>query len=106
MLNILANGRVYGGWTPTDCVELRNAVPANLYAAMDDTLTVEESDRGYGLRVCMTFNHGAARTWQPLSTKSALKVGDTIEKSKCFVTVLSKPGNDDIYRITETKETI
>lgn len=104
MLNILANERVYGGWMKKDCVELKNALPAELYDVMDDVLTVEDSDRGYGLRVCMTFNHGAARTWKPLSTKSGLKVGDTLEKSKCFVTVLCKPGEDDIYRITETKE--
>ena len=33
-----------------------------------------------------------------------LKVGDKVNKNTCFVTVLSKTGEADIYRITENKE--
>ena len=104
MLNIFQNETVYGGWSKKDCVAFRYAVPQDMYAAIDDEATVTESSQGFGLSVCFTLNHGANRIYKPLSTKSALKAGDKIQKSKCFVTVLSKVGEKDVYRITETQE--
>lgn len=104
MLNIFVNETIYGGWQKKECVKLEEAMPKDLYDSMDEVAEVTESDKGYGPSVCFFLNHGANRVYKALSTQSALKVGDKIKKSECFVTVLSKQGGDDIYRISEKAE--
>ena len=92
MLNIFANETIYGGWVKKDCVPF------------SEVAEVTESDRGYGKSVCFYLNGGQNRIYKALSTRSNLNVGDKVNKNTCFVTILSKTGEEDIYRITETKE--
>ena len=103
MLNILANETIYGGWSMKGCVPFSEAVPADVFESISDA-EVTESDQGFGKSVCFYLNGGANRVFKPLSTKSNLKVGDKVDKNTCFVAILSKVGEEDIYRITETKE--
>lgn len=103
MLNIFANETIYGSWTVTQCVNLEDATDKSIYNAMDEVATVTESDRGYGKSVCFTLSGGKNKVYKALSSTSDLKVGDTIKKSKCFVLVLSKTGEDDIYRISDVE---
>lgn len=104
MLNIFANETIYGGWMKKDCVPFSEAVPADVFNAIDEIAEVTESDRGYGKSVCFYLNGGQNRIYKALSTRSNLNVGDKVNKNTCFVTILSKTGEEDIYRITETKE--
>ena len=104
MLNIFANETIYGGWTKKGCVPFKEAVPEDVFNAIDTEAVVTESDRGYGKSVCFLLNGGANKIYKALSTRSNLQVGDKVNKNTCFVTILSKTGENDIYRITETQE--
>lgn len=104
MLNIFANETIYGGWSKKDCIPFSEAVPQDVFNAIDEVAEVTESDRGYGKSVCFHLNGGQNRIYKALSTQSKLQVGDKLNKNTCFVTILSKTGEDDIYRIVESKE--
>ena len=104
MLNIFANETIYGGWSKKDCVPFNEAVPAEVFNRIDEIAEVTESTQGYGLSVCFFLNNGQNRIYKALSTRSTLKAGDKVNKNACFVTILSKPGEEDIYRITESQE--
>jgi len=104
MLNIFSNETIYGGWIKKGCVPFKEAVPADLYASIDDVAEVTDSERGYGKSVCFFLNGGQQRVFKALSSQSKLNTGDKINKNSCFVTILSKAGEEDIYRITETQE--
>ena len=104
MLNIFANETIYGGWSKTGCIPFNEAVPAEVFNSIDEMAEVTESDRGYGKSVCFFLNGGQNKIYKALSTQSRLEVGSKISKNACFVTILSKAGENDIYRITETQE--
>lgn len=101
MLNIFANETVYGGWTITDVVPFKEAVPESLFNSLRPEATVTESDEGYGKSVCFMMKNGNT-VYKKLGKDSQLQNGDKVNINTCFVLVLDKPGNDTIYRISET----
>jgi hypothetical protein len=104
MMNAFANETIYGGWKREDCVNLKEAMPSEMYDALDPEATVTESDEGYGKSVCFTMHGGTQRMYKPLSKNSKLNAGDKLKVEDCYVVELSKPGMSNIYRISETKE--
>ena len=44
MLNIFANETIYGGWTKKGCVPFKEAVPEDVFNAIDTEAVVTESD--------------------------------------------------------------
>lgn len=102
--NIFEGETIYGGWRATESVKLSEATSKEMFDSFDDQAEVTESPQGYGKSVCFFINNGQNRIYKKLSTNSKLNVGDKISKNACFVTVLKKQGEQDIYRISETKE--
>lgn len=64
-------------------------------AATESAVVVESN---YGLSVCFYLRSGG-QTYIPLDTNSSLSVGDVVDLRKAKVVTLSRPGDDDIYRV-------
>lgn len=58
--------------------------------------TVVESQYGYS--VCFVMVSGG-QTYIPLDQNSTLSPGDTIDVNKALLVTLSRPGEEDIYRV-------
>ena len=54
----------------------------------------------YGSSVCF-FMKAGGQTYIPLSTKSSLNVGDSVDLKTAKIITLHRDGNEDIVRITE-----
>ena len=55
-------------------------------------------DSQYGCSVCFHMN-GGGQTFIPLSTSSALGIGDSVDLNKAKLLTLSKAGEADINRV-------
>ena len=64
-------------------------------SAVDSAKVVESQ---FGLSVCFSMK-GGGMSYIPLDMNSTLGVGASVELSKAELVTLSKPGEDDIYRV-------
>ena len=91
-MNIFQNLRVYAGkW----------AVKASRSFSQDEIDAVDHAtvvDSQYGNSVCFFMKSGG-QTFIPLSTNSALGLGDEVDLSKAQLLTLQRPGDADIYRV-------
>ena len=91
-MNIFSSLRVYAGkW----------AVKASRSFSQDEIDVVDHAtvvDSQYGNSVCFFMKNGG-QTFIPLSTNSALGLGDEVDLSKAQLLTLQRPGDKDIYRV-------
>ena len=91
-MNIFSSLRVYAGkWE----------VKASRSFSQDEIDTVDHAtvvDSQYGNSVCFFMKSGG-QTFIPLSTNSALGLGDEVDLSKAQLLTLQRPGDADIYRV-------
>ncbi len=91
-MNIFSSLRVYAGkWA----VKAERAFTADEIDAVDHAEVV---DSQYGNSVCFFMKSGG-QTFIPLSTNSALGIGDAVDLTKAKVLTLERPGDADIYRV-------
>ena len=77
------------------------AVKASRSFSQDEIDAVDHAtvvDSQYGNSVCF-FMKGGGQTFIPLSTNSALGLGDEVDLSKAQLLTLQRPGDADIYRV-------
>ena len=91
-MNIFSSLRVYAGkW----------AVKASRSFSQDEIDAVDHAtivNSQYGNSVCFFMKSGG-QTFIPLSTNSALGLGDEVDLSKAQLLTLQRPGDADIYRV-------
>jgi len=91
-MNIFASLRIYAGkWS----VSNSRAFTADEIAAVASNY-VKESE--YGLSLCFVMKSGG-QTYIPLDQNSTASVGEVVDLSKATLLTLSRPGDDDIYRV-------
>lgn len=91
-MNIFNSLRVYAGkWA----VKASRAFSNDEIEAVDHATVV---DSQYGSSVCF-FMKAGGQTFIPLSTNSALALGDDVDLSKAKLLTLSREGDADIYRV-------
>lgn len=91
-MNIFSALRVYAGkWSEKN---VRAFAPEEVQAV--DKAEVVESQ--YGLSVCF-FMSGGGQTYIPLDQNSSAAIGQEIDLSKATLVTLTRPGEDDIYRV-------
>ena len=91
-MNIFSALRVYAGkWQETN----KRSFDSEEIAAVDKAEVVESQ---YGMSVCF-FMHSGGQTYIPLDQNSSAGVGTQIDLSKASLVTLSRPGEDDIYRV-------
>ena len=91
-MNILSKLPIYAGkWKETAV----DTFGAEDIAATESAVVVESN---YGLSVCFYLRSGG-QTYIPLDTNNSLSVGDVVDLHKAKVVTLSRPGDDDIYRV-------
>lgn len=91
-MNIFASLRVYAGkWS----VKARRSFTEEEQKAVASASVVPSE---YGNSVCFMMVAGG-KTFIPLSTNSALGVGDSVDLSKAELVTLEKQGEADIYRV-------
>lgn len=91
-MNIFNSLRVYAGkWM----VKASRSFTQEEIDAVDHASVV---DSQYGSSVCF-FMKGGGQTFIPLSTNSALGVGDDVDLSKASLLTLERAGEADIYRV-------
>lgn len=92
-MGFLDNLRVYAQkWEETARSTFSKADRAKV-----EKCTVVESD--YGLSACFHLVGGGVQ-YMPLSKDVDLEVGDTIDMEEAEVITLSRPGDNDIYRLS------
>ncbi len=91
-MNIFDSLRVYAGkW----------AIKASRSFTQDELNAVDHAsvvDSQYGNSVCFYMKSGG-QTFIPLSTNSALSIGDDVDLSKASLITLERAGEADIYRV-------
>ena len=91
-MNIFSSLRVYSGkWE----VKASRSFSQDEIDAVDYATVV---DSQYGNSVCFFMKSGG-QTFIPLSTNSALGLGDEVDLSKAQLLTLQRPGDADIYRV-------
>lgn len=91
-MNIFAALRVYAGkWQEK---EVRAFAPEEI-DAVDSTKVVESQ---YGFSVCF-FMKAGGQTYIPLDQNSTKTVGEVIDLKTAKLVILSRQGEDDIYRV-------
>jgi hypothetical protein len=91
-MNIFSSLRVYAGkWA----VKASRAFTEEEITAVDHASVV---DSQYGNSVCFFMKSGG-QTFIPLSTNSALAMGDSVDLTKAKLLTLGRDGDSDIYRI-------
>jgi hypothetical protein len=91
-MNIFSALRVYAGkWSEKN---VRAFVPEEIQAV--EKAEVVESQ--YGLSVCF-FMIGGGQTYIPLDQNSSLGIGAQVDLTKAALVTLTRPGEDDIYRV-------
>lgn len=84
--------RVYAGkWSEK---ETRNFSSEEV-AAVEKAEVVESQ---YGFSVCF-FMVGGGQSYIPLDQNSSAAIGEQIDLTKASLVTLSRPGEDDIYRV-------
>lgn len=91
-MNIFSALRIYAGkWSEKSS---RQFAPEEV-AAVDKAEVVESQ---YGLSVCF-FMSGGGQTYIPLDQNSSAGIGQEIDLSKATLVTLTRPGEEDIYRV-------
>lgn len=91
-MNIFNSLRVYAGkWA----IKNSRAFSQEEMDAIDSASVV---DSQYGMSVCFMMKAGG-QTFIPLSTNSALGLGDSVDISKAKLLTLGREGESDIYRV-------
>ena len=91
-MNIFNALRVYAGkWNES---AKRNFTPDEISAVSK----AEVVESNYGLSVCFLLFSGG-QTYIPLDQNSSADVGDIIDLNSALLVTLSRPGEDDIYRV-------
>lgn len=91
-MNIFSALRVYAGkWSEK---EVRAFAPEEV-AAVGKAEVVESQ---YGLSVCF-FMSGGGQTYIPLDQNSTLGIGAQVDLNKATLVTLTRPGEEDIYRV-------
>lgn len=91
-MNIFQNLRVYAGkWA----VKATRSFSQDEIDAVDHATVVESQ---YGNSVCFFMKSGG-QTFIPLSTNSALALGDDVDLTGAKLLTLGREGDNDIYRI-------
>lgn len=91
-MNIFSALRVYAGkWSEKNS---RNFSSEEV-AAVEKAEVVESQ---YGFSVCF-FMVGGGQSYIPLDQNSSAAIGEQIDLTKASLVTLSRPGEDDIYRV-------
>lgn len=91
-MNIFSALRVYAGkWSEKSS---RNFSSEEV-AAVEKAEVVESQ---YGFSVCF-FMVGGGQSYIPLDQNSSAAIGEQIDLTKASLVTLSRPGEDDIYRV-------
>lgn len=91
-MNVFAALRVYAGkWNET----AKRLFSPEEIAAVESAVVVTSQ---YGYSVCFLMKAGG-QTYIPLDQNSSLSEGDKVDLTKALLVTLSRPGEDDIYRV-------
>ena len=91
-MNIFSALRVYAGkWSEKNSRKFT----ADEVAAVDQAVVVESN---YGFSVCFFMKTGG-QTYIPLDQNSSLAVDEVVDLTKAELVTLTRPGEDDIYRV-------
>ena len=98
--NLLSNEYNYGGWDIKGVYSLFNSTTRENYARLNGIVRITER-AGYGKVAVFTLDGGKNITYIPMATYGEKNVNDVIQLEDCCVVIMSKYGEDDIYRIIE-----
>lgn len=91
-MNIFSALRIYAGkWSEKNS---RSFAPEEISAVTK----AEVVESQYGLSVCF-FMASGGQTYIPLDQNSSAAIGEEIDLSKASLVTLTRPGEDDIYRV-------
>ena len=91
-MNIFNALRIYAGkWSEKDAREFSS----DEVAAVEQAKVVESN---FGFSVCFIMKSGG-QTYIPLDQNSSLGVDDLVDLTKAKLITLSRPGENDIYRV-------
>lgn len=91
-MNIFSSLRIYAGkWSET----AKRPFDQDEISAVDKAEVVESQ---YGYSVCF-FMKAGGQSYIPLDQNSSATLGDVIDLSKAQLVTLSRPGEEDIYRV-------
>lgn len=93
----------YGGWNVKGFYKLKNSTSSEMFSRLNRDIIITESDKGYGKCGYLSIDGGKYVAYLPLDLRSGKDVKETIPLEKCCVVVMSKYGEDDIYRIIESE---
>ena len=93
----------YGGWNVKGFFKLKNSTSSEMFSRLNKDIIITESDKGYGKCGYLSIDGGKYVAYLPLDIHSGKDVKDIIPLEKCCVVVMSKYGEDDIYRIIESE---
>lgn len=91
----------YGGLNVNGFFKLCNSTSSEMFSRLNQDIIITESDKGYGKCGYFSIDSGKHVAYIPLDPHSEKDINDIIPIEKCCVVVMSKYGEDDIYRIIE-----
>lgn len=100
MLNIFDSETKFGGWYVKGIYKLQNSTSNEMYSRLDKNVAITERSV-YGKCAFFSIDGGKKGAYIPLSYHSAKQIKDLIQLNECYVVVMGKYGEDDIYRIIE-----
>ena len=92
----------YGGWNVKGFYKLKNCISSEMFSRLDKNVEITESDSGYGKSAYFSIDGGKYVVYLPLDLHSEKNIGEIILLEECCVVVMSKYGEEDIYRIIES----
>ena len=91
-MNIFNALRIYAGkWSEKSSRQFSAEEIANVIKA-------EVVESQYGLSVCF-FIAGGGQAYIPLDQNSSLSIGSQVDLTKAQIVTLTRPGEEDIYRV-------
>lgn len=93
----------YGGWNVKGFFKLKNSTSSEMFSRLNKDIIITASDKGYGKCGYLSIDGRKYVAYLPLDIHSGKDVKDIIPLEKCCVVVMSKYGEDDIYRIIESE---
>ena len=93
----------YGGWNVKGFYKLKNSTSSEMFSRINRDIIITESDKGYGKCGYLSIDGGKYVAYLPLDFHSKKDIKEIIPIEKCCVVVMSKYGEDDIYRIIESE---
>ena len=91
-MNIFNALRIYAGkWSEKSSRQFSAEEIANVIKA-------EVVESQYGLSVCF-FIAGGGQAYIPLDQNSSLGIGSQVDLTKAQIVTLTRPGEEDIYRV-------